>query len=363
MRVIIVGDISLAKMDAFALGESVAKHFADSDVVVGNLEAPLTASENRIPMKSYYLKADTSRMDLLRRFTAFSLANNHVLDYGKEGLTDTIRALCEIQTGYFGAGLTSMQSVQPYLIESKGIKLAFFGASYFFFANLGRTWCTAKTQSSRLLTCIKEFKKKGYFIILMPHWGIEHISYPSPGQRKLAKKYIAAGCDIVIGSHPHEMQGIEVVKGKVVCYSLGNFIFSSKDFRLNDNPLLYRSYFIQLDINGTNSYTYKTIPYETSDSGVEIADGAIAREVIAHLENISNKLLLPDKQYSQTFYKTAYGRFQERKSRLASINSSPKGIFGVWKYFKWKLLMLMNIDVQFLPVYCHIIRNKLRIIK
>ncbi len=363
IKVTVVGDISFSGIEDFRFGDSVEQYFTDSDLVVGNLEAPLTSSNKRIRHKTYYLKADTTKSMLLNHFGALSLANNHMLDFGVNGVSDTIRELRKVSKGYFGVGRTNGEALQPYMSEIKGIKLAFFGASYPFLAYQGRRWRTAGIRSSFLLRRIKEYKRMGYFVIMLPHWGIEHLAYPSPEQRRLARKYVEAGCDVVLGSHPHEMQGIEEIDDKLVCYSLGNFIFSSRDFKNHANPQLYQSFIIHLEINENHAYRYKIVPYKTSDTVVDIALGELDYQINARLRDISDKLKLKDNEYARVFHDAMYKYSKSVSSQDSHVKADNSLVRNLWKASKRKFLMLMNMDLRYLPVYWQIILKDMRIIK
>jgi poly-gamma-glutamate capsule biosynthesis protein CapA/YwtB (metallophosphatase superfamily) len=361
VKITITGDISFNKINQFQYGSKILELFESSDLVIGNLEAPLTERTEKIKFKSYYLKAAPAHIENLLHFDAFSIANNHVLDYQVEGLVDTLELLDAKGIKHFGAGLSRQQAYEPYTTECNGVKIAVFGATQYFRVNPFRKIGTADMFSYRLLTQIKQHKKEGYFVIVMPHWGYEHVAYPSPRERRLAHRFIDVGADVVIGSHPHEMQGREQYKGKFIFYSLGNFIFSSLDYKQNSNLKLYNSYLVELNINPDMSYQFSQIPYVTSDDLVEIALGETKETISKNIELISKSLNEGWKLYKKVFYYGMYMRYLEAND--ISLCTRDRGQVarihrGIGYRIRSKLMYILGLNWQTIKigiyVYCYI---------
>jgi len=353
VKLVLTGDISFNKISDFKFGANILGLFKASDLVIGNLEAVLTERTEKRKFKSYYLKAASSHIEDLRHFDAFSIANNHVLDYKKEGLLDTLKLLDERGIKHFGAGLSPEQAFEPFKAECNGIKIAVLGATQYFRVNYFRRIGTVDMFSSRLLRQIKQLKAEDYFVIVMPHWGYEHVAYPSPRERRLAHKFIESGADAVIGSHPHEMQGVEQHKGKFIFYSLGNFIFSSMDYRQNTNPRLYNSYLVQLCVNQDLSYQFTQIPYVTSDDIVELVTGEKKANIERDIERISKPLNGDWKPYKKSFYYGMYLRYLETKDK--SLCTRDVGIAedtkrGILYHFRSKIMYIFGLDWQTIKI-------------
>lgn len=164
-----------------------------------------------------------------------TLANNHSFDYGKDALTDTIKTLQSMGIGHVGAGMTLEEAKEP-LIYTKGeYNIGFLGATriipiYDWTAGKDTPGVMTTYDPDILLEGIKEAKKSCDFVVIYVHWGKEKEETPEDYQRDLAKQYIDAGADLVVGSHSAIPQGIEYYKGKPIVYSLGNFMFNSKEF-------------------------------------------------------------------------------------------------------------------------------------
>lgn len=241
------GDINLdessrpvAKYDAEKKGilGGIAQELVDemngADLMMLNNEFPYSLRGAKTPNKSYTFRADPKRVKILEEMGVdiVSLANNHALDYGPDALEDTFTTLEEAGIEYVGAGRNMDRAKAPVYITVQGKKIAFVAASHVIFA---MDWYATDTRMGMvgtydptiILESIKEAKENSDYVIIFVHWGVERQDTPEKYQRNLAKKYIDAGADAVIGCHPHVMQGFEFYKGKPIAYSLGNYWFSS----------------------------------------------------------------------------------------------------------------------------------------
>ncbi|MEG0014543.1 MAG: CapA family protein [Niameybacter sp.] len=195
---------------------NVRPYFAVDDLTVVNLEGPLTTGGTRAD-KTFAIKGDPSYTKILKEgsIEAVSLANNHTYDYGSEGMKQTKQALQAANIDYFIEDTISYREV-------KGIKIALIGE---------KGWDKSQGTKEKLKKHIKAAKAQADLVFVMFHWGIEREHYPNDIQKELARLCIDEGADLVIGSHPHVIQGIETYKGKNIIYSLGNFSFGA-----NKNP-------------------------------------------------------------------------------------------------------------------------------
>jgi len=226
-----------------------------ADIAVGNLEAPLT--DARLPTHLKTPRELATRAEFVFRaqpqvarqllqylgIDAVSLANNHMLDYRAKGIEDTFRHLAAAGIQGAGAG-DSAQARQPLIIERNGLKCGVL--SYVAEETLPRpsTFKARPNQEglavidyddegpsadtrTQLIEDIDSLNGKADLAILALHWGIEGSSTPTVGQRRLAQFCIDSGADMVWGHHPHCLQPIELYKGKLISYSMGNFIFNT----------------------------------------------------------------------------------------------------------------------------------------
>ena len=161
-----------------------------------------------------------------------TLANNHALDFGTDALLDTCDTLDQAGIYHVGAGRNLEEACEPVIITEKGENIGFLGASRVipvgsWNASASKPGMLTTYDPSLLLEQIDHLKETCDYVVVYVHWGIEKKDRPEEYQRSLGKQYIDAGADLVIGSHPHVLQGIEYYKGKPIVYSLGNFIFGS----------------------------------------------------------------------------------------------------------------------------------------
>lgn len=195
--------------------KKVRKIFGKDDITLVNFEGTLTNSTHRAN-KTYTFKGPAEYTKILKKGSVevVNLANNHSMDFGTSAFEDTKRALRKDGIGYCHYGTIAYKKV-------KGVKAAFLGFNQLSGVSHRQIKDTIK----------KAKKKKAKIIIVSFHWGIERDYYPDGIQKNLGKYAIDQGADLVIGHHPHVLQGIEKYKGRYIVYSLGNFCFGG-----NVNP-------------------------------------------------------------------------------------------------------------------------------
>jgi poly-gamma-glutamate synthesis protein (capsule biosynthesis protein) len=295
------GDLSLCNIDAprFRIDPAIAPVFASADYRIANLEAPLTNHKTKISNRAWYMKGDPIMSPILEQFDAFSLANNHVLDYEAQGVADTKAFLGTHQKGYFGAGQNIVEACQPFLTEVGGIKLAFIGTTGFYNATQTSAG-TAPLAHPLIFRAIRILHKKGYFVTVIPHWHYEHIDYPAPVHRKLGMRYIDAGADLVIGSHPHNVLGYEKYRGKWLFHSLGNFVFHSTQFRNLSDKRLFQTFLAGVRIDPDHSYTVEVHPLRLTDEALLPMAIEEGKAFLTRLNELS--AILSTSQYPGVFY-------------------------------------------------------------
>lgn len=351
LKICIGGDISFQKIESFVWGDYVLQEMRKHDLVIANLEAPLTAGEKREKLKAYYLKAHPDSAKWLFPFDALSLANNHILDYSVTGLKETLSTLHEAGVDSFGAAEASDSVYKPYCYEKNGVMIAVFGATQFLRSNWNSPSGPAGILSKKLLQSIRNFKSQGYFTIVMPHWGFEHIPYPSPQERKTARKLVRSGADLVIGSHPHEIQAYEIFEGKYVFYSLGNFVFSSSDFAIQ-TPRLHESILLSIEVGADHKYNVKTIFCTQGSEGVELTNREEALKTGEYLDKVSEDLKLAALSYRKLFYDSFANvnlvRNRQREKKQKDTQADSRVITKVVFSMIMLIIKLRYIDLQML---------------
>lgn len=185
------------------------------DIVVGNLEGPIVLNPTYTPPRSMKFNFGPEALNLLHhaKINAVSLANNHTLDRGKDGLLQTKELLRSKNIKYFGDPIScSEESIY------KTDDIVFIGLNETLPFNCSRKQIKALIENVRS-------ENPSSFIIVFVHWGEEYKPRSNANQKQLAHLMIDSGADLIIGSHPHVVQEIEKYKGKLIFYSLGNFIF------------------------------------------------------------------------------------------------------------------------------------------
>jgi poly-gamma-glutamate synthesis protein (capsule biosynthesis protein) len=240
-----VGDIMPARgVDSALLGgEGAQRVFGDTlpilaapQLLVGNLEAAATSAGSP-EKKTYRFKFDSAALRVLKGigFDYFSVANNHTFDYGTKGFLDTLSGLSRSGIGTSGAGVDEQEAEKPFVVTagSQELRVLSFGAYPVDRTGFDgrRTARAGKDKPGTLWldqfgleAATRAFSERSFNIALV-HGGEEWNTRPIPEQKRLYRELVRAGADIVIGSHPHVLQGMEAFAGGLIVYSLGNFLF------------------------------------------------------------------------------------------------------------------------------------------
>lgn len=231
--------------------KNVKPIFSEDDLTIVNLEGPLTTGGPRED-KKFAIKGKPEYTQILLDgdVEVVGLANNHTYDYGQEGYNQTRAALEKAEIGYFGGS-------DVYYTEANGIKVALIGA---------KGWDNSKWVKDNLTKQINAAESRADLVIVMFHWGTEREFYPTYAQKDLAYHVIDQGADLVLGSHPHVIQGIEKYKGKSIVYSMGNFSFGANKNPDDKDTFIYQETF-KLTPEGIVSVGSNVIP--TSISAVK----------------------------------------------------------------------------------------------
>lgn len=240
VRLLFTGDIMLsrsvgtrmsAKGDYGYPARKVTDFFRGADVVAVNLEGPMS-NEGVRSGSEYSFRADPRAVETLNLLNASvaALANNHMWDYGRAAMVDTIEILSGNGISPVGAGDNAQVANTPAIREAGGMKFYFFS-----YTNLYPKSLEAGENSPGISSFIPE---KAYgeiqiiksadprnVVIVLFHWGEEYEPHPNAYQRETAHALVDAGADMVVGHHPHVVQDTEEYQGKHIFYSLGNFIF------------------------------------------------------------------------------------------------------------------------------------------
>ena len=217
-----------------AASEGLLEVLESADVFMVNEEFPFGTTGEAMEDKQYTFRVDPGYVSVLSDLSVdiVTLANNHMLDFGRSPLTETLRTLDGAGIAHVGAGENLEEAKALKTFEIHGKTIGFLGASrvipeYSWNASADSSGLFTTYDAAALVSEIEKAEESCDFTVVYVHWGIERSTQPEEYQRTLARQYIDAGADAVIGAHPHVLQGIEYYEGKPVFYSLGNFIFSN----------------------------------------------------------------------------------------------------------------------------------------
>ena len=265
---------------------------ARADLRIFNLEAPFADGGQPFD-KRFTFRVPTRHAAVLQAggINAVNLANNHILDYGPAALASTIRVLDSLKIHHFGAGSKAGCACKPAFVQVGKTTVALLGYSLTFpkeFYARADTPGTCYGYADRVARSVRAAVDSGAVVIVSFHWGTELRETPRRYQRELAHLAVDAGASLVLGHHPHVLQGLELYKGKLIAYSLGNFVFASYSDRARDSGLL------RVELLGGRLLGARFIPLNVWNRYVEfqprVAQGQEAQRILRHLDQLSQPL-------------------------------------------------------------------------
>lgn len=274
--------------------------FEADDLTVVNFEGTLTTAVVEAD-KQWHFKGDPSFAFILPAASVevALLTNNHAGDYLEEGYTDTVHALR-------AQGVGLVEESAPFVTEIRGVRVVIIGDC----AVVGEDTPHTDGVAERVLTQIQQWKTPGTIVIVDMHWGSEYTECPNEWQRTSAHAFIDAGADLVIGQHPHILQGIESYRGKPIVYSLGNFAFGGNCLAKYPETMLYNVVFC-VNAGDVSIESSEIIPCritsstERNSAGFlwnnfqpEPLSGSEAEQVLALIESRSSQLASPSNDES-----------------------------------------------------------------
>lgn len=287
----------------FQLGPKLREFGLKHDFRLLNLEGAFSVS--RIPLPKAgpsLLLTDKCLPQITPTFNAASLANNHAMDYGKEGLLHTLNLCRQNNIATVGAGADEEQAFAPLIVEDCYILSVAeneFGA-----VGPDRAGVATVDQERRLFQAIQEGVRRNLFVVVVAHGGSEVLPVPPPYLRERYRMWVDFGARLVIGNHAHTVQGWEVYNGAHVFYSLGNFAFPFNFFE--SYPDAQWSLLVSADTNGAVGIRFVRL----CENAVELVQD---QDIAARAEALCAQLASEDyqgiyKEISRRFYETCYPR-------------------------------------------------------
>ncbi|MDR2888584.1 MAG: CapA family protein [Lachnospiraceae bacterium] len=269
-----------------------------ADIMMLNNEFPYTIGGVPTPEKQYTFRADPETATWLEDMGVdiVSLANNHAFDFGETGLLDTLDTLQQLELPYVGAGNDLDEASAPVYIIADGLKIAFIGATQIERLDNPDTRGATDTRSGvfrcwnpqQLIETVAEAKENSDFVVVYIHWGTENVPDPDWAQQDQAPQIAAAGADLIIGSHPHCLQGITYSGDVPVIYSLGNFWFNSRPV---DTGML------EVVINTDGIKTIQFVPAIQENCSTELSSGSEKERILQIMRDLSPGIAIDSDGY------------------------------------------------------------------
>lgn len=268
------------------------------DILVANNEFPFTDRGTPTEGKTYTFRADTGTVSYLHDMgvDAAVLANNHIYDFGEVGLLDTLDTLEGAGIPYVGAGRNLKEASAPVYYIVNDMKIALVAATQI--ERLDNPDTKGATQETAgvfrcwdpelLYETVKLAKENSDFVIVYIHWGTENVSEPDWAQLEQAPGLAEAGADLIIGDHPHCLQGITYFDDTPVIYSMGNFWFNSKTV---DTGM------VKVTINRDGLKAFQFIPAVQSDCRVNLAAGEEKERILSYMRDLSPGVTIDGEGY------------------------------------------------------------------
>lgn len=303
-----VGDVSLAdnwdimpKYDERKIGiygvldEEVLSIMNNADIMVANNEFTLSNRGTRLN-KAYTFKGDPKRASIYKEMGVdlVSLANNHIYDYGHDAFIDTLNTLKSQDIAFVGAGNNIEEAKKPYYYIINGYKIAFLNATR---AEKNIITPEATENKEGVFRCydpslfieeIQKAKQESDYVVALIHWGKEQSHTLEQVQIDTGKKYIDAGADVLVGSHAHVLQGMEIYNEKLIAYNLGDFLF---------NDWTTETGILNVNIANDGKLSYKFIPCLQSNVKTSLLKGDKKTNLINKMQNWSYNVQIDENGY------------------------------------------------------------------
>ncbi len=311
------------------LGEELIHLWHSADIRIFNLETPLIERLEPIDKCGPNLFAPLTTINGIKALipSLIILANNHILDQREQGLITTMNILLKNNIPYLGAGKNIIEASKSYIFKQNKLKLGFYACTEYEFSI-----ATEKTAGANpfdpfeSLDHISHLKNHCDYIIVLYHGGKEHYCYPSPYLRKVCRKMIDKGADLIICQHSHCIGCFEEYKNAKIVYGQGNFIFNKQKNEYWNSSLL-----IRLNLDKDQKIDY--IPISTSEKGIRLAKGNEKKTIMSSFLTRSKEILRDE--FIEEQYKLFAGK---------NINNYLRAFSG---YGKW----LSRIDKYVLNDY------------
>lgn len=278
-----------------SISEDLIAEMQNADIFMVNNEFPYSDRGSPTPEKQFTFRAKPEYADILHDMGAdiVSLANNHAYDYGEEAFLDTMDILRNIEMPFVGAGRNLEEASAPIYFIAGDMKIAVVSATQIERLDNPDTKGATETtpgvfrcwNPAKLLEIVGEAKENSDFVIVYIHWGTENQTEIDWAQIEQAPRIAEAGADLIIGDHPHCLQGITYFGDTPVIYSMGNFWFNSKTV---DTGM------VRVTIGKEGLETFQFLPALQSDCRVDLVYGEEKERILSLMRELSPDVLIDE---------------------------------------------------------------------
>jgi Bacterial capsule synthesis protein PGA_cap len=265
--------------------DAIAPVLSDADLTMVNVETAITDGGEPVAGKNYHFRSPAQTFEALKAagVDVVNMANNHSLDYGAAGLQDTFAAIKAAKMPVTGLGHDAAEAYRPYRTTIKGQRIAILSATDWLEPALVPAWSATEAQPglafsidrTQLVAAVQKVRPEVDTLVVFLHWGTEETWCASSEQQDLASALLAAGADIIVGSHAHRVFGVGKVGPALVAYGLGNFVYWREDGESG------RSGVLKVTATGREVDDYSWIPARITN-GVPVPEtGAAAADDVA----------------------------------------------------------------------------------
>ncbi len=306
IRLLLAGDVMLGRQvnrmlricpPEYPWGDTLPI-FRDADFRVCNLECSITGRGEPWPAKVFHFRTDTKNVAVLGAggINCVSLANNHTLDLGYQGLADTLQILSAAQIHHPGAGMNAAAAFAPALATVRGMKIAVLA-----FTDNEPQWEAGETtpgiayvpvdfeeeRAARLFEAIRVAKSHSDFVIVAAHWGPNWGYSPQPRHIPFAHRMIDLGADIIFGHSGHVFQGIEVYRRRPILYCTGNFV---DDYAVDEEERNDESFIFVVEVRAGQPRSLRLHPTVISNCQANLAPEAQATDIVRKMSKLCTRM-------------------------------------------------------------------------
>jgi poly-gamma-glutamate synthesis protein (capsule biosynthesis protein) len=346
VRMHLVGDLMLAgKISEMAVKSgpewpcsALRDTFSSAALLCGNLELPFSrAGVASTTSSRNEFKCGPELAEVLKHgpWSLLTLANNHCMDWGDEGLSTTGNLLRQLDIATVGAGTNSYEARQPVVLEREGISFGFLA-----YAKPGnwsahdRSAGAARLEQKEIVHDVSRLKGSVDHVIVALHWGVEYCPYPAPEAVELAHAVCDAGARVIVGHHPHTLQGVEIYNNTLIAYSLGNFITDTSLDIAPKKEAWQQSHWsgvLQVDFDHDKIVSHDFLPVIIDeDMHTRPATADEAETIRLHLATLSEENALDGSLY----YNNAVANIWQREVKAVWRRLRLHGLKGLWEVIR-----------------------------